>query len=495
MNKKLIFSITLSIFFIAIILSGCFSHWQGDNAMFVISFAGAERSASSRDAGGEDNAVNVQDFEHRIELTRENEKIIFNSKGGTFEGYAPTGNWTIWVYSYLDGELFAAGSAEINLQVGQDNAISIKMLRGLIQGITTPKTGETPITEFENKQYTITVTWSPEISDTFASLTNYTATITLTAKDGYTLQGVVANFFTVAGGMATNEANSGIVTAVFPRTSIEMIEIAGGTFNMGKYLGNSEGDVENTLHDVTLTKFSMSKYQVTQEQYVAVMGSNPSHFNGGTGREPADGEKQGKRPVETVSWYDAIVFCNELSMMENLNPVYNISGSTNPAVWGEVPTSAEHANYATWNTVEMDKSKNGYRLPTEAQWEYAAKGGDQNAEGWQEFTYSGSDTAVDVAWYKGNSNSKTHEVGKKSPNRLGIYDMSGNVFEWCWDWGAAYENEVQSDPVGTTSGSVRVNRGGSSNYENVYLRSARRNSTSPYARNNGGGFRLVRYSE
>jgi hypothetical protein len=132
MNKKFVFSIKLSILamlFIAVTLSGCFSPWQGNNAKFVISFAGAERSAFARDGGETEEAVNIRDLEHRIELTRESEKITFSGKGAAVEGYAPAGNWAISVYSYFGGELYAAGSGEISLQDGQENVVTITMRR------------------------------------------------------------------------------------------------------------------------------------------------------------------------------------------------------------------------------------------------------------------------------------------------------------------------------------------------------------------------------
>jgi hypothetical protein len=146
--------------------------------------------------------------------------------------------------------------------------------------------------------------------------------------------------------------------------SIEMVSIGGGTFQMG------QDGVATPVHSVTVGSFLMGKYVVTQEQYLAVMGSNPSYFNGQPGpgeyweiRDTPMGEAQGKRPVEKVSWYDAIVFCNKLSIKEGLTPVYSISGSTNPNTWGTVP---EDIN-SIWNAVTWNHSANGYRLPTEAE--------------------------------------------------------------------------------------------------------------------------------
>jgi formylglycine-generating enzyme required for sulfatase activity len=159
--------------------------------------------------------------------------------------------------------------------------------------------------------------------------------------------------------------------------------------------------------------------------------------------------------VENVRWHEALVFCNRLSIAEGLTPAYSINGNTDPAVWGTRPTN----NSTPWNEAAIVPGSTGYRLPTEAQWEYAAKGGHLN----ENFDYAGSNTPGDVAWYVGTSNARSHEVGKKDPNGLGLYDMSGNVWEWCFDiYSNGYgSNNPQTDPVGSTGTSRnKILRGG-----------------------------------
>jgi formylglycine-generating enzyme required for sulfatase activity len=272
------------------------------------------------------------------------------------------------------------------------------------------------------------------------------------------------------------------IEVVVSATGVELVRVPGGSFQMGTSDGSYR---ERPVHTVTLSAFSIGRTEVTQSQWYAVMGTTIQELQAAVTTSTSNYGRGNTYPVYYVNWYHALAFCNKLSVMEGLTPAYRISNSTNPNDWGTVPTS----NNATWDAVTIDSNANGYRLPTEAQWEYAAKGGDGSPGN---FTYAGSNTVGDVAWYNNNSGS-SHAVGTKVPNSLGIYDMSGNVVEKCWDWYGDYSSAAQTNPTGASSGSYRVYRGGSWGSSAEYdVRSTYRDLSYPYSRGIYGGFRLVR---
>jgi uncharacterized repeat protein (TIGR02543 family) len=315
-----------------------------------------------------------------------------------------------------------------------------------------------------------------------------TAPTSQTAVNGSTItlsngSGLSRTFYTF-GGWNTNTSGTGTaykagdsytvtgnVTLYAKWDDLATIEIAnfvrivGGTFTMGSPYSEPDRRINEAQHLVTVSSFYMGKYQVTQAEYEIVMGENPSYFKGSN------------LPVEMVSWYDAVEYCNRLSQIEGLTPVYLVSG----------------------DNIICDWDANGYRLPTESEWEYACRAGTTtpfntginintnyaNFDG----KYPYRDSTLSYGGNDGTYRGCTTPVGSFAPNPWGLYDMHGNVWEWCWDWFGNYS----IDPLGATSGVHRVARGGCWVTSGLGLRSAYRGGGTPSVRNYYTGFRLVRH--
>ena len=317
--------------------------------------------------------------------------------------------------------------------------------------------------------------------------TNLTATsnelsITLSWKDnsqvedGYKNTGLSANttyYYKVKAYNSSSTSNYSAVASATTNSSggssgnIEMVLVAGGTFQMGSNSGHSD---EKPVHSVTVSSFKISKYEITHKQFIEFLNDKGVNANG--------------------SYSDATYGNKEYIDMDDGDCAIGHNGSSF-YFKGSSYASTDNTPVieVTWYGANAFCKWAGGRLPTEAEWEYAARGGNQS----QGYTYSGSNTIGDVAWYGSNSGSKTHPVGTKQPNELGIYDMSGNVFEWCSDWYSSsyYSSSPSTNPQGPSSGSYRVRRGGGWSTGASGCRTAYRGGGSPGLSYISMGFRLV----
>ena len=234
---------------------------------------------------------------------------------------------------------------------------------------------------------------------------------------------------------------------------LDMVPIRGGAFSMGS-ADSDEGayPFERPQHRVMVSDFEISRTPVTRAQYARGL-ERPV---------PEDGD----RPEAEVSWFDAVEYCNRLSALESMTPCYVVDEQS----------------------VEWRRDANGYRLPTEAEWEYACRAGSTTP-----YHFGPTDRELgDYAWYSENAEGRTHPVGEMKPNAWGLHDMTGNVWEWCWDWFAAYQRGDEADPLGPPQGDKRVLRGGAFDDWALFLRSAGRLRIQPGLRDWYIGFRCVR---
>lgn len=290
----------------------------------------------------------------------------------------------------------------------------------------------------------------------------------LNAKTEIFREGILVNSFTgsgrisdlITGNYALRTSTQGFITK---ETRLHLnenenlsviIELEKGQNNLNNMVFVEGGVFHNGVSNVRVNNFYIGTYEVTQKEWAEIMGYNPSNW------------KANNLPVENISWYEAIEFCNKLSHQENLNPVYAIND----------------------NSVVVNWNANGYRLPTEAEWEFAARGGKFADSS----DFSGSNKIETVAWFNKNSKRKTQAVGTKLPNLLNIFDMSGNVFEWCWDWYGEYPGFAQVNPKGSANGEKKIIRGGAWISDKQFCKIDSRSSEFPETKGYLIGFRIVR---
>ena len=296
-----------------------------------------------------------------------------------------------------------------------------------------------------------------------------------TSKATVDANGVVTG---VSGGVVTITATAGGKSAAC-KVGIDFVKVAGTTIS-GSETWEPESNLFVSGRSITIGDLWVCDHEVTQAEYKKYCkygGSDPSDTFGVGDNYPA----------YNVNWYDAVVYCNLRSIDEGLTPVYAISAETDPTKWSGIVGNAtdKYCGPSTklWDSMTFDNTADGYRLPTDAEFEWLTRGGEK-------YTYSGSDNIDDVSWYNNNSDSKTHEVKGKKANSFDIYDMSGNVSEWCWDWNGTIS--ASTPATGVSFGSVRVHRGGGHNHSANDSKVSARSVAGHNGRYNNVGFRVVR---
>ena len=391
----------------------------------------------------------------------------------TFEASVEKGKTVTFTAAPVEGykvEKWELNGKAVN---GTETTYELKVSEKADVKVSFTKDG-TSVTEYTvtvNEGSNGTVTVAPALPTDKKVPKGQELTITATAKSGYVVDTwtVTPTAALQTGGTAGSDTamvkvsadttvnvtfKQQIITPPAPAGSYNAVTgkgvVGGVEFTMKKIDVVTDGNLgddsqhNNKLHKVSLTAYRIGETEVTQELWEKVMGNNPSNFQG-SGELPASGEVQEKRPVENVSWYQCIAFCNELTKkvpeLGESQCVYRVEGHT----YGTADAAAK-------KVPEMDMSKKGFRLPTEAEWEWAAKGGTEDK-------WAGTNEGSKLGTYAWYNDSKTHEVKKKQPNGYGLYDMSGNVWEWCWDWYGTLPNPLSADYLGAASGTKRVMRG------------------------------------
>ena len=361
---------------------------------------------------------------------------------------------------------------------------TISMYRGdtlVVYATVTPETAVFQWVEWtaDNNNASITrtprprtgVLAGPETAISIKANTVGTTTITATAMGSGPVE--------IRATLTVEVVHPHITEEIADGVTMTMNWIAPGTFMMGGHHGEWDA---TPVHQVTLTRgFYMGIHPVTREQFQAVMGTDPSTSGGIL----APGEVQERRPVDTVNWFHAIAFANRLSIMQGLTPVYTIPGiDWETLEFANVPTTTN----ATWNAVVADWTADGFRLATEAEWEFAARAGTTT-----QWSFGDTDAYIDYyAWTNWNAGGRTRQVGQLRPNPWGLYDMHGNVFEWVWDRLGTYPSGAQTDPTGAASGTFRMLRGGGWFHLPGNARSAFRSRTFHVDQDADIGFRVVR---